>query len=143
MDQIWTLDRWRRFLEPTFAYSCRPARPEWGRHRLEVLPFRWFIRWRGIKHDFKSRLFELEVLLTPEERQGIVREAQVIFMHCTLVVKEFDDIVAARKSTEPTSIPQLLFKHLLPMGMVVLFQGVQKRPSWTLANSLHFLQVSV
>lgn len=79
-----------------------------------------------IKHDFKSRLTEIEVLCTPEERQDIVREAEAIFMHCTLLVEELDDIVAAQKSTKLTSLPQLLLKHLLPMGMVELFQDIRR-----------------
>ncbi|KAA6408675.1 MAG: hypothetical protein FRX48_07757 [Lasallia pustulata] len=77
----------------------------------------------GIKHDFKARLSEMEVLLKAEERLDIVREAQDIFIHCALLVEELDDAVAGQRTMEPMPLHQLLLKHLLPMGMVDLFQG--------------------
>ena len=77
----------------------------------------------GIKHDFKARLSEMEVLLKPEERLDIVHEAQDIFVHCALLVEELDDIVAVQRTREPMPLHQLLLKHLIPMGMVDLFQG--------------------
>ena len=79
-----------------------------------------------IKQDFKSRLSKAEALLTAEERQDIVREAQDIFRHCVLLVEELDDMMAIQKTTEPMSLPQLLLKHLLPMGMVDLLQGISR-----------------
>lgn len=79
-----------------------------------------------VKNDFKTRLSEMEVLLKAEERRDIVREAQVIFVRCALLVEELDDVVAVQRSTEPMSLPQLLLKHLLPMGMVDLFQSIPR-----------------
>ena len=79
-----------------------------------------------IKHDFKTRLSEMEMLLKAEERQDIVREAQEILIHCALLVEELDDVVAAQRTREPMSVPRLLLKHLLPMGMVDLFQGISR-----------------
>lgn len=79
-----------------------------------------------IKQEFKIRLSEMEGLLKPEERLDIVREAQDIFIHCAHLVEELDDIVAAQRTTQPMTLPQLLLKHLLPMGMVDLFQGIRR-----------------
>jgi len=46
-------------------------------------------------------------MLTVEQKNDIVREAGVIFQHCSLLVLELDDIMAAKKEVERKSLAEI------------------------------------
>ena len=75
-----------------------------------------------IKDDFKTRIAEIEDLLTADERQEIVAEAEEIFTLCALVVEELDSYNTAGTTITRTlnqdigSWFSLSWKHVLPIG---------------------------
>jgi len=80
-----------------------------------------------IKEDFKSRLADVERLLSVDEREDIVAEASEIFYHCRMLTEELDDMMdlSVTKGSANISLtspalptPQLLLKHVLPLGLV-------------------------
>lgn len=81
-----------------------------------------------IKVEFKSRLADVEGLLTNEQREDIVDEACMIFDHCELLVKELDEIMAARPRPPPETNPWmvLFLNRVLPMGLMELLYGLVK-----------------
>jgi heme oxygenase len=58
-----------------------------------------------IKVDFKTRLAEVEMLLTATQRYDIIKEAGDIFTHMICMVESLDEIVSAQKHTSE-HVPQ-------------------------------------
>lgn len=64
-----------------------------------------------LKADFKARLADTEVLLTEQERQEVVDEAQELFGHCIQLVGELDRKLA-RRAVMPLLLPAALLTVL-------------------------------
>ena len=92
-----------------------------------------------IKNDFKHRLTEVERLLTPEQRQDIVLEAQQIFEHLILLVRDLDDIIATRQSLAKDCISPLSalsVRHMLPTGLTDLIAALRQRLHLTTSSAV-------
>ena len=82
-----------------------------------------------IKENFKNRLLDVEGLLSTEQKQDIIDEAQQIFLHSALLVEELDAIAAAlpkEANAPPKDLPwsRLLIEHILPLGLADLFYAL-------------------
>ena len=53
-----------------------------------------------IKEDFKARLVDVGSMLTEEHKADIVEEANEVFRRCIALVKELDDLLADKPSTQ-------------------------------------------
>ncbi|MCJ1478896.1 heme oxygenase [Lambiella insularis] len=99
-----------------------------------------------LKNEFKARLNDIEDLLDDEQKKDIIEEARSIFKHCTLLVGELDEIVAARPPqphTLSSTWSNSWMKHLLPLGIadvvhaLLLWMGTSRWYAWIVKHGQH------
>ncbi len=107
--------------QPDSPQSALPNEPHPG---LEFFYFDGKYDGEDIKAGFKQRLAEVEVLLTPEEKDDIVAEAQDIFRFIIRLVGELDDQLAFVQDESHET------------GLLTVSVGDIKPPIRTLATSI-------